>query len=75
MKTLHVRARVAEDGTLTAQVPPDVPTGEHEVVLRFVQPEPVREERPPLDFPVDDVGPWPEGLSLRREDKYDDWGR
>ncbi len=22
----------------------------------------------PLDFPVDDLGPWPEGLSLRRED-------
>ncbi len=22
----------------------------------------------PLDFPVDDPGPWPEGLSLRRED-------
>ncbi len=27
------------------------------------------------DFPVDDVGPWPEGLSLRREDMYDDDGR
>ncbi|VAW80979.1 hypothetical protein MNBD_GAMMA14-2578 [hydrothermal vent metagenome] len=28
-----------------------------------------------LDFPVDDPGPWPEGLSLRREDMYDDDGR
>jgi hypothetical protein len=27
------------------------------------------------DFPVDDVGPWPEGMSLRREDMYDDDGR
>ncbi|VFM95166.1 MAG: hypothetical protein BECKG1743D_GA0114223_100328 [Candidatus Kentron sp. G] len=26
----------------------------------------------PLDFPVDDPGPWPEGLSLRREDMYGD---
>lgn len=29
----------------------------------------------PLDFPVDDLGPWPEGLSLRREDLYGDDGR
>lgn len=27
-----------------------------------------------LDFPVDDLGPWPEGLSLRREDMYGDDG-
>lgn len=26
----------------------------------------------PLDFPVDDLGRWPEGLSLRREDMYGD---
>ena len=31
--------------------------------------------REPLDFPVDDIGPWPEGLSLRREDMYGDDGR
>ncbi|GAB6044352.1 DUF2281 domain-containing protein [Endothiovibrio diazotrophicus] len=29
----------------------------------------------PLDFPVDDSGPWPEGLSLRRGDLYGDDGR
>lgn len=29
----------------------------------------------PLDFPVDYLGKWPEGLSLRREDMYDDDGR
>lgn len=28
-----------------------------------------------LDFPVDDLGPWPEGVSLRREDMYGDDGR
>ncbi len=32
-------------------------------------------KREPLDFPVDDLGPWPEGLSLRREDMYGDDGR
>lgn len=24
------------------------------------------------DFPVDDLGPWPEKLTLRREEMYDD---
>lgn len=28
-----------------------------------------------LDFPVDDLGPWPEGLSLQREEMYGDGGR
>ena len=29
----------------------------------------------PLDFPVDDLGPWPERLGLHREDMYGDDGR
>ena len=28
-----------------------------------------------LDFPVDDLGPWPDGLSLHRDDMYGDDGR
>lgn len=28
-----------------------------------------------LDFPVDDLGPWPDKLSLHREDMYGDDGR
>lgn len=28
-----------------------------------------------FNFPVDNPGPWPENLSLRREDMYDDDGR
>ena len=32
-------------------------------------------EDEPLDFPTDDLGPWPEDLSLRREDMYGDNGR
>lgn len=27
-------------------------------------------DRKSLDFPVDNLGSWPEGLSLRREDMY-----
>lgn len=29
-------------------------------------------KRPPLRFPVDDLGPWPEAFSFRREDWYGD---
>ena len=32
-------------------------------------------EDEPLDFPTDDLGPWPADLSLRREDMYGDNGR
>jgi hypothetical protein len=32
-------------------------------------------DKEPLDFPVDDLGPWPQGLSLRREDMSADDGR
>jgi hypothetical protein len=35
--------------------------------------QPVRRE--PLDFPVINVGKWPEDLSLRRVDMYGDDGR
>ncbi len=28
-----------------------------------------------LDFPVDDLGPWPDGISLHREDMYGNDGR
>ena len=92
MRTIETTARVSQDGTLTVRVPPDVPPGEHHVVL-------VIDREPASGMPVEaveasrasagkepttrglegwrvhDVGPWPEGLSLRREDMYDDWAR
>lgn len=75
MKTIETTATVSAEGTLTVRVPSDIPPGEHRVVLVIEeQPSPV-EHRPPLDFPVDDWGPWPEGLSLSRKDIYGNWGR
>ncbi len=75
MRTIETTATVAEDGKLTIQIPPDIEPGEHKVVL-VIEEQPVKKEiRPPLDFPVDNWGPWPENLSLRREDMYDEWGR
>jgi hypothetical protein len=80
MKTIETMGRVSPDGTLTIQVPPDVEPGEHQVVVVIDDPLPARngqidslETGPaPLDFPVRNYGPWPSGLSLRREDMYDD---
>ena len=74
MRTIETIATVTEDGTLSARMPPDIRPGRHQVVVviedAVVQPG----ERPLLDLPLYDSGPWPEGLSLRREDMYDDWG-
>ena len=56
----------------------EVPPGEHEVSI-VVRPAPVQ-QRPKKPFSIDDLpshdlGPWPEGLSLRRKDIYGDDGR
>lgn len=75
MRTIETTATVTSDGKMTVQVPPDIPEGEHRVVVVIEEPPVKKEKRPPLDFPVISVGSWPENLSLRREDMYDDWGR
>lgn len=80
MKTIEITATVTEDGKLTVQLPSDIPPGEHQIVL-VIDEKPVPEKsstqkkRPPLNFPVDNYGPWPANLSLRREDMYGEWGR
>ena len=74
MRTIETTATVLEDGTLTARVPPDIPAGEHRVAL-VIEENPLSKARPPLDLPVHYFGPWPENLSLRREDMYGPWGR
>ena len=75
MRAIETTATVTEDGTLSVQMPPDIAPGRHRVVVVIDETEGRAGERPALDFPVHDSGPWPEGLSLRREDMYDDWGR
>ena len=53
----------------------DLPPGKYRVVVIASETPAPEGPRPPLDLPVLDVGPWPEGLSLRREDMYGDDGR
>lgn len=80
MKAIETTGMVTADGKITIQLPPDIPPGEHQIVL-VIDEELVseksltKEKRPPLNFPVHDFGSWPAALSLRREDMYDDWGR
>ncbi len=73
MRTIETRATVRPDGTLVAQVPPDVAPGEHRVILVLEEAvtTPITGE---LELPVHDLGPWPD-TSLRRVDLYGDDGR
>lgn len=75
MKTIETTANVSEEGLITLQVPPDVPRGVCRVVVTIETRDSGSPVRKPFVFPVDDYGPWPEDLSLRREDMYGDDGR
>ena len=75
MRTIEMTVTISGDGKLVLQLPPDITPGEHRIVLVIEEQPVMLEKRPPLDFPVIDVGEWPENLSLRREDLYDDFGR
>lgn len=80
MKSIETVATVTKDGKITAQLSIDIPEGEHQVVIVIDEQilgekVEIKQKRPPLNFPVDKYGSWPENLSLRREDMYGDWGR
>lgn len=83
LRTVEAIGTVAPDGTLTARLPPDVPPGEHRVVVVLEQSaadvrrsaawlQETSNQRGLFGIRVRDVGPWPEGLSLPREDMYGD---
>lgn len=78
MTQIHTRIRVGDDHRISGVAPPDVPPGEHEATINLA---PVPQRQLPTrkfnvdDLPKHDLGPWPEGLSLRREDMYDEDGR
>ena len=75
-----VRARIHVDANhkISGFAPAEVPTGEHEITIAVTpQPagQPAKKPFDVNDLPEHDLGPWPEGLSLRREDMYGDDGR
>jgi hypothetical protein len=78
MNEIRTRVVVGADHRITGTAPVEVPAGEHEVTITLTErPGQGQATRPlgPRDLPRHDLGPWPAGLSLRREDIYRDDGR
>ncbi len=77
MKTIETTVTITPQGQLhlQRQLPDDFLPGNYRVVLIIDSQPLVDSVRPPLNFPVDDYGSWPETLSLSREDIYDESGR
>ena len=72
MRAIETKAVVSPDGTLTARVPADIQSGEHQVVPVIEEKRLNEKKRPLKKFPVILVGEWPADLSLRREGLYDE---
>ncbi|MEZ4671773.1 MAG: hypothetical protein R3E39_28040 [Anaerolineae bacterium] len=75
MKTIETDAVVTVDGHLTLDIPVNAAPGQYRVLVVLEEQSISKPECPPLDLPVDDLGPWPEGLTLSREEMYGDDGR
>jgi len=72
MKSIETTIVVDESHRASIQLPADVEPGIHRVVVVI---ERSSLPRAPLSFSAHDVGPWPAGLTLSREEIYDDSGR
>ncbi|MBI2298779.1 MAG: hypothetical protein HYU66_07495 [Armatimonadetes bacterium] len=79
MLEIEVVMDVSEDHKGTVDLPEDVGPGLHRVTLRIADQAP---EPDPRTMPIEaflewmkiDLGPWPEGFTMRREDLYCDRG-
>lgn len=74
MKSIEIRIQVTPQGQLVVSPQLDIEPGEYDAVLVIEAAVP-KSKRAPLNLLVVDLGPWPEGLSLRRESLYNDDGR
>ncbi|ASC69482.1 hypothetical protein XM38_004090 [Halomicronema hongdechloris C2206] len=75
MHTIQTKAAVTADHQLTLSLPPEIQAGEYQVVIVLEAQPRQPQTQQPLQFPVDDYGPWPTDLSLHREEMYGDFGR
>jgi hypothetical protein len=78
MTQIRTRILVGPDHQISGTAPAAVPPGEHEATITIAPPSarwPAGEAFSVNALPAHDLGPWPEGLSLRREDIYDEDGR
>ena len=70
MKTIETRVTVTADGKVTLQLPPDIPPGEHKIVLVIDEQSVADWKRLPLKFSAYPVGLVKESFTFRREDLY-----
>lgn len=75
MRVLSTSAVVGDDHRLTIEMPADVPCGTHHVVVVLDAPAAAQAPAVGWKLPVHDVGPWPDGFTMSREDIYGDDGR
>jgi hypothetical protein len=74
MVTIETTIEVDEQGKATIQLPAEMKPGPYRAVLLIEGQEPAV-SRAPLTFSAHDVGPWPDGFTVRREEIYGDDGR
>jgi len=78
MITVEAVSEVAQDQTLTIELPKSVPPGPHRVVV-VIEEAPFdaaqRKLASPLRLTKLHLGAWPEGSTFRRQDIYGDTGR
>ncbi len=67
MKTIQTNVVVDPGRTITLRLPDDIEPGAYQITL-VIDDRPIGPKSDFSDFPVIDVGPWPEGLSPGRED-------
>lgn len=76
MRAIETTAVVTPDHTITVQLPEDIPPGECRVVVVVEPGQAVNTAGSfTANWPVHDVGPWPKGFTVRREEIYGDDGR
>jgi hypothetical protein len=75
MQTIQTTARIEPNGKLTLKVSPKIEAGDYQIVLIIGEPVKPLPNKPIVDFPEIHIDRWPENLSLRREDLYDDTAR
>ena len=74
MRTIETTATVTKEGTLTVQVPNDIPPGVHTVLV--VIETTTAPNRPRLELAAFDLsGAWPTNCRFSCEDLYGDDGR
>jgi hypothetical protein len=73
MRTIEATGVVNADHTITLKLPEDFPEGDCHVLVSSDAKTPSLTDLPPLEML--DIGPWPKGFTVSREQIYGDDGR